>query len=99
MKTLKLTGWILALLFVACPSHTLIANCAAAENANSSPKNRNALEADSVFAQDAALALRHLAFARMDISKKNISGAQAEIGSTLDIMDRMEARFATIRLQ
>jgi hypothetical protein len=99
MKTRNLTSLIGTLLLAASANFMLVSECSAIEKVNSSSKNGITPETDSILAQNAANALRQLASARSDISKNNIPGAQAAIGKTLDITDRMKARFATMRLQ
>ena len=99
MKTRNLTSLIGTLLLAASANFMLVSECSAIEKVNSSSKNDITPETDSILAQNAANALRQLASARSDISKNNIPDAQAAIGKTLDIMDRMKARFATMRLQ
>jgi hypothetical protein len=99
MKTHKRKSliWVVALIIAA--SSSLLTSRAAAEKSGLASDNWITLEADSVLAQNAALALRHLAAARDDLANNNIPSAQAEIGKIQDIMGRMKAHFRTIRSQ
>jgi hypothetical protein len=52
-----------------------------------------------IMAFNSAKALPYLASARKDIGRKNISGAQSEVGQALTLIDEMKSRFPVIRLE